>query len=95
MSGDLLIVGAGRLGLLVARFWREQQQQRSGQAAPVYLKFRSENADRARELEQEGYIVLRPDDQVPDLVVNRLETSSCFKHSAEFLYIGTRVRRGM
>jgi hypothetical protein len=62
MSGDLLIVGPGRLGLLVAGLWARQQQQQ--QAGQVYLKFRSEDPLRTRDLEQQGYVVLPPDQTV-------------------------------
>ena len=50
---DLLVVGAGVLGLLVARTWRTSQP-----AARVYLKFRTEKAERRAELEREGFTVI-------------------------------------
>ena len=58
-GGDLLIVGPGRLGLLVAALWRQQQH-----AARVLLKFRSEDPQRTRDLEQQGYVVLPPETTV-------------------------------
>jgi hypothetical protein len=64
MSGDLLIVGPGRLGLLVAGLWARQQQQ----AGQVYLKFRSEDPQRTRDLEQQGYVVLPPDNTVRTVI---------------------------
>jgi hypothetical protein len=66
MNGDLLIVGPGRLGLLVAGLWARQQQQQ--QAGQVYLKFRSEDPQRTRDLEQQGYVVLPPDDTVRTVI---------------------------
>jgi hypothetical protein len=64
MSGDLLIVGPGRLGLLVAGLWARQQ------AGQVYLKFRSEDPQRTRDLEQQGYVVLPPDQTVRTVVAS-------------------------
>lgn len=60
--GDLLIVGPGRLGLLVAGLWRQRLQQLPQEEAGsgVHLKFRSENVERSRQMEQQGYIVLPP-----------------------------------
>ena len=66
MSGDLLIVGPGRLGLLVAGLWARQQQQ----AGQVYLKFRSEDPQRTRALEQQGYVVLPPDRTVRTVIAS-------------------------
>jgi hypothetical protein len=67
MSGDLLIVGPGRLGLLVAGLWARQQQQQPGQ---VYLKFRSEDPQRTKDLEQQGYVVLPPDNTVRTVIAS-------------------------
>ena len=50
---DLLVVGAGVLGLLVGRAWRRCQP-----GARVSLKFRSDQAERRRELEREGFSVI-------------------------------------
>ena len=50
---DLLVVGPGVLGLLVARAW-----SRSQPGARVTLKFRTEKAERRTELEREGFSVI-------------------------------------
>ena len=50
---DLLVVGAGTLGLMVARQWREAQP-----SARVTLRFRSEKEERRRDLELEGFSVI-------------------------------------
>ena len=50
---DLLVVGAGVLGMLVARTWRQ-----STPGARVTLKFRTEKAERRAELEREGFSVI-------------------------------------
>ena len=53
MMSDLLVVGAGVLGMLVARSWRQSQP-----GARVSLKFRTEKAERRAELEREGFSVI-------------------------------------
>ena len=50
---DLLVVGAGVLGMLVARAWSQAQPK-----ARVTLKFRTEKAERRAELEREGFSVI-------------------------------------
>jgi len=50
---DLLVVGSGRLGLMVARQWLQ-----SHPTARITLKFRTEKAERSRELELEGFSVI-------------------------------------
>jgi hypothetical protein len=94
-SGDLLIVGPGRLGLLIASLWRQEDSresskessqetgqessQKSGQEtgqessqeavkkaskrARVYLKFRTENPERTRDMERQGYTIISPDNK--------------------------------
>ena len=58
IMADLLIVGPGRLGLLVAGLWRQQQQAGQTATSSVHLKFRSDNAERTKDMEQQGYTVL-------------------------------------
>jgi Mg-chelatase subunit ChlI len=92
-SGDLLIVGPGRLGLLIAGLWRQEDSRESSQEASqessqessqetgqessqessqeamkkaskrahVYLKFRTENPERTRDMERQGYTIISPD----------------------------------
>jgi len=55
--GDLLVIGPGRLGMLVARAWRESHAE-----AKILLKFRSDNAERRDQLTAEGFLVPSPDD---------------------------------
>jgi hypothetical protein len=94
-SGDLLIVGPGRLGLLIAAFWRQEESRESsqessqesgqetvqessqeasqessqeamkkaGKRARVYLKFRSENPERTRDMGRQGYTIISPDNK--------------------------------
>ncbi len=86
-SGDLLIVGPGRLGLLIASLWRQEDSresskessqeasQETGQEASqesmkkaskrarVYLKFRTENPERTRDMERQGYTIVSPDNK--------------------------------
>jgi FtsZ-interacting cell division protein ZipA len=122
-SGDLLIVGPGRLGLLIAGLWRQEESressqesgqecsqessQESGQESSqesgqetsqetgkessqetsqessqeasqessqeavkkasmrgrVYLKFRTENPERTRDMERQGYTIISPDNK--------------------------------
>ena len=50
---DLLVVGAGVLGMLVARTWSQSHPK-----ARVTLKFRTEKAERRAELEREGFSVI-------------------------------------
>ena len=50
---DLVVVGAGSLGMLVARHWRQTHP-----GAQVTLKFRSEEGERRRRLEAEGFSVI-------------------------------------
>ena len=47
---DLLVVGAGTLGMLVARQWRTLYP-----GAGVTLMFRSDNSERRSELVREGF----------------------------------------
>ena len=59
---DLLVVGAGTLGMLVARQWRTLYP-----GAGVTLMFRSDNSERRSELVREGFRVVSKeagDDQV-------------------------------
>jgi len=76
---DLLIVGPGRLGLLIAALWRQEDSKESSQKASqessqeamkkaskrasVYLKFRTENPERTRDLERQGYTIISPDNK--------------------------------
>jgi hypothetical protein len=102
-SGDLLIVGPGRLGLLIAGLWRQEDSRESSQEASqeasqessqeasqessqessqeasqessqeamkkaskkasVYLKFRTENPERTRDMERQGYTIISPDNK--------------------------------
>jgi hypothetical protein len=94
-SDDLLIVGPGRLGLLIAALWRQedsketsqessqQASQESSQEASqkssqessqeamkkaskrgrVYLKLRTENPERTRDMERQGYTIISPDNK--------------------------------
>jgi hypothetical protein len=114
-SGDLLIVGPGRLGLLIAALWRHEDSRESSQEssqetgqetgqessqetgqetgqessqetgqessqeasqestqeamkkaskrARVYLKFRTENPERTRDMERQGYTIISLDNK--------------------------------
>jgi hypothetical protein len=98
-SGDLLIVGPGRLGLLIAGLWRQEDSRESSQEpsqessqetgkessqetgqessqessqeamkkaskrASVYLKFRTENPERTRDMERQGYTIISSDNK--------------------------------
>lgn len=50
---DLLVIGAGTLGMLVARRWKTLNP-----AAKINLKFRSDNSERNSALVQEGFTVV-------------------------------------
>ena len=50
---DLLVIGAGALGMLVARRWKTLHS-----SANVTLKFRSDNKARNAELEKEGFKII-------------------------------------
>jgi len=50
---DLLVIGAGVLGMLVARRWKTLHS-----SANVTLKFRSDNKARNAELEKEGFKII-------------------------------------
>jgi predicted dinucleotide-binding enzyme len=50
---DLMVIGPGELGQLVARKWRSLHP-----SATVTLKYRSHNQERATKKEKEGYNVV-------------------------------------
>ena len=50
---DLLVIGAGVLGMLVARRWRTLHPSTN-----VTLKFRSVNTERNAEMEKEGFKII-------------------------------------
>ena len=50
---DLLVIGAGVLGMLVARRWKTLHS-----SANVTLKFRTDNKARNAELEKEGFKII-------------------------------------
>ena len=50
---DLLVVGAGQLGMHVARLWKS-----SNPSSNVTLKFRSVNIERTKTLQDEGFEVI-------------------------------------
>ena len=50
---DLLVLGPGRLGMKIAQKWKDLYPE-----AKIFLKFRSDNAERCREMLEKGFIVL-------------------------------------
>ena len=78
MSGDLLVVGPGRLGLQVAGLWRQQQLQ----AGSIHLQFRSENEKRTRDLEEQGYVVR------PSAETSTVRSGSCYE-TGVLMYTGS------
>jgi len=62
---DLLIIGPGRLGLLIASGFKLLAPE-----SRIFLKFRSDNADRTKKLEADGFSVLtnNQDIQVENVV---------------------------
>jgi len=50
---DLIVVGAGSLGMLVAKHWRQSHPR-----ARVTLKFRNEETERSNRLKREGFSVI-------------------------------------
>jgi len=64
---DILVIGPGRLGLIVARAW----QQQNG-SSTISLKFRSDNEERSSALTAEGFKVLSDQTDSQDLKVDRI-----------------------
>ena len=50
---DLLIIGPGRLGLIIASRFKLLSPE-----SKVFLKFRSDNVDRKKRMEADGFTVL-------------------------------------
>jgi len=59
---DLLVIGPGRLGMLVAQNW-----QKSAENCKIFLKFRSANDERKERLTKEGFTVLSEEEETPEV----------------------------
>ena len=68
MMADLLVIGAGQLGRLVANAWKSSHPK-----STVTLKFRSFNSERKQALESEGFCVISMDQNWDKKI-----TESCF-----------------
>ena len=69
---DLLVIGPGRLGMLVAQNW-----QKSAENCKIFLKFRSANDERKERLTKEGFTVLSEEEETP--VCKRHRETSAIK----------------
>ena len=50
---DLLVIGPGKLGMIVARAWKQLNT-----SASIHLKFRSEQAERSKAMTEEGFHIV-------------------------------------
>ena len=50
---DLLVLGPGRLGIRIAQKWQSEYP-----SSNIYLKFKSENPERSKEMLEKGFKVL-------------------------------------
>jgi len=64
---DLLVIGPGRLGMLVARGWRDRNPN-----AKIFLKFNSENPERSSKMCEEGFIVFSSVNDNPECRADRI-----------------------
>ncbi|XP_023330400.1 uncharacterized protein LOC111702851 [Eurytemora carolleeae] len=61
---DLLVLGPGRLGIRIAQKWQSEYP-----SSNIYLKFKSENPERSKEMEEKGFKVLS---EGSDIKVNKV-----------------------